>query len=265
MRFERVLILAPHPDDDVIAAGGLIQHVLSTGGEVHIVFVTDGERNPWPQRWTHKKWSITAEDRAAWGAMRRDEADCSLTRLGVPTSASTFLGFPDSGLKQGDVRLIQAIRDAIVAFGPSQIVSPSTFDLHLDHRTIASAAHIASAGEIPINTYVVHGSPNERRFATRIELTEIEQKCKRAAIECHRSQLLLSRDRFLAHARSAEVFYLSEYDRLGAESKTRRGVTKLRHAIQVIFGGGGYPEPQPSRVQPAADVQDRPGDVPSLL
>ena len=39
----RVVILAPHPDDDVIAAGGLIQRVTAARGDVHVVFITDGE------------------------------------------------------------------------------------------------------------------------------------------------------------------------------------------------------------------------------
>ena len=68
---QRTIILAPHPDDDVIAAGGLIQRVLAARGEVHVVFITDGENNPWPQRLIERKFFLESGDRAKWGAMRR--------------------------------------------------------------------------------------------------------------------------------------------------------------------------------------------------
>jgi LmbE family N-acetylglucosaminyl deacetylase len=71
---DRTLIVAPHPDDDSIAAGGLIQRVRSSGGVVQILLVTDGESNAWPQRWRERKWIITTADRARWGTMRRSEA-----------------------------------------------------------------------------------------------------------------------------------------------------------------------------------------------
>ena len=65
---QRAVILAPHPDDDVIDAGGLMQRVLATGGEVRVVFVTDGENNPWPQRYLERKLFVTAKDRATRSA-----------------------------------------------------------------------------------------------------------------------------------------------------------------------------------------------------
>lgn len=267
IQLERTLIIAPHPDDDVLAAGGLIQRVLGDGGAVHIVFVTDGENNPWPQRWMEKKWTISAEDRAAWGALRRDEAHCSLTRLGVSASGTTFLGLPDQRvsrlLRQGDTTLLRALRTLIRDFRPTLIVSPSSRDLHPDHRAVAWCAHVASAGEIPITTYVVHGRPDERRIAARLTLTESQQQRKRTAIECHRSQLMLSRARFLSYVQPAESFFRAEYDLMSGESPARGKLAAMRHVLHVLFSGG-----QPARdlrVEPPADVQDRPGDVAGLL
>ena len=70
----RTLIVAPHPDDDAIGAGGLIQRAVASGARVRVVFATDGESNAWPQRFTHKKLVIRKDERARWGAMRREEA-----------------------------------------------------------------------------------------------------------------------------------------------------------------------------------------------
>jgi hypothetical protein len=42
---DRVLILAPHPDDEAIGAGGLIQRALSAGAKVNIICFTNGDFN----------------------------------------------------------------------------------------------------------------------------------------------------------------------------------------------------------------------------
>src|SRR5436309_73025 len=42
----RLLVVAPHPDDEVLAAGGLIHHVVSIGGQVRVVYLTDGDGFP---------------------------------------------------------------------------------------------------------------------------------------------------------------------------------------------------------------------------
>src|SRR5512143_3590489 len=39
----RLMVFAPHPDDETLGAGGLIQRVLATGGKVRVVFVTNGD------------------------------------------------------------------------------------------------------------------------------------------------------------------------------------------------------------------------------
>lgn len=43
---QRALIIAPHPDDETLAAGGLIKSVLSRGGQVKVVMVTNGDGQP---------------------------------------------------------------------------------------------------------------------------------------------------------------------------------------------------------------------------
>jgi N-acetyl-1-D-myo-inositol-2-amino-2-deoxy-alpha-D-glucopyranoside deacetylase len=48
---DRLLILAPHPDDESIATGGLIQVARGVGAAVRVIVLTDGDNNPWPQRW----------------------------------------------------------------------------------------------------------------------------------------------------------------------------------------------------------------------
>jgi LmbE family N-acetylglucosaminyl deacetylase len=261
---ERTLIIAPHPDDDVIAAGGLLQRVVANGGEVSVVFVTDGENNPWPQRYMERRWFLGAEDRATWGAMRRREALCSLARLGVAKAATRFLAFPDQRItalaRSGDMRLRDELRALVDAFRPTLIVSPSAGDLHSDHRSIAWFAHAAAQGT-EITTYLIHGTPRPERLMWTVALSDRERRRKREAIECHTSQLALSRTRFLAHASLTESFCAPEFDLVSIDSPLREWMMAFRHGLDVVSGL----LPQPSGIQPAADVQDRPGDVPGLL
>lgn len=263
---ERTLIIAPHPDDDAIAAAGLIQRAIDSGASVRVVFVTDGENNPWPQRWTHRKWFINDADRAAWGAMRRREALDALHRLGVGDECATFLAFPDQHIatmaRRGDTHLLDALRAIIDNFHPTLIVSPSTHDLHADHRAIAYFAHVAAGDTTAITTYIIHGDAPDPRLVVRVDLTEREVRRKRASIECHQSQLLLSRERFLSYARPFELFYAAEHDVVAVESRLAEVLSTLRHALRVCFGI--YRDPR-SGVQPAADVQNGAGDVAGLL
>jgi LmbE family N-acetylglucosaminyl deacetylase len=266
LRFARTLIIAPHPDDDAIAAGGLIQRILCRGGEVRVVFITDGDNNPWPQRLIQRKWFLDRDDRRSWGALRQEEALCSLARFGMNERAAAFLGFPDqriAGLaRRGDLRLRQALEDHIARFDPTLVVSPSSLDLHADHRAIAWFAH-AAAAERQMVTYVVHGSAPANRLACRLQLTDRERQCKREAIECHQSQLLLSRERFLSYAGATELFYEAEFDLVAIDSLIRERLTEIRHAMRVIFGG--YPSRSDSGIQPAADIQHGTGDISGLL
>jgi hypothetical protein len=49
----RLMLVAPHPDDETLAAGGLIQRVLAHRGQVRVVFVTNGDGYVDGVRWTH--------------------------------------------------------------------------------------------------------------------------------------------------------------------------------------------------------------------
>jgi LmbE family N-acetylglucosaminyl deacetylase len=262
---DRTLIVAPHPDDDAIGAGGLIQRAVASGARVRVVFATDGESNAWPQRYMHKKLVIRKDDRARWGAMRREEACEALARLGVERDAARFLGFPDQKIavlaRAGCPKVLDALRAVIDDFQPTLIVSPSSRDLHADHRALAWFLHRA-AREIPIVTYIVHGDPDAERMAVRLALTPREQLWKRQAIECHKSQLLLSRDRFLSYARPVESFYAAEHDAVSVDTRLEEWMRALRHAGRVLFGTYDAGD---SGVQPAADVQDGAGDVAGLL
>lgn len=263
----RLLVLAPHPDDEVIGAGGLIQRVLGRGGEVRAVFITSGESNPWPLRAQNRKWRVSLEDQESWGERRRSEAIASLRTLGVPEEAATFLRFRDGQIaalaRKGDPRLTEALRAIMVEFQPSLLICPSAQDLHSDHRAVAWYLHQAvrgvGEGAPEIVTYVVHGEGSTERLHASLRLSDRERSRKRAAIECHQTQLILSRERFLAYARPIEEFYKPEFDLVCTESRTRERAGAFRHSCRVLLGRssparGEQPEPAGD---PATDPEVR--------
>ena len=94
----RLLVIAPHPDDEVLSAGGLIQRVRGLGGTVHVVYLTDGDGYPEGVQVQDRVEIPTASDYRGYGRRRRSEARAALHELGVPGDAHTFLSFPDTGL-----------------------------------------------------------------------------------------------------------------------------------------------------------------------
>src|SRR5438045_3020355 len=68
------------------------------GAAVRVLYVTDGENNPWAQLATEGRWPLTDRDRTRWGARRRLEALAGLERLGLAAAGARFLGFPDQGI-----------------------------------------------------------------------------------------------------------------------------------------------------------------------
>src|SRR4029077_5090130 len=94
----RLLVIAPHPDDEVLGAGGLMQRVKATGGAVRIVYLTDGDGYPEGVKEEDPGEAPNAKDYLGYGKQRRREARAALVRLGLADAFQTFLGFPDGGL-----------------------------------------------------------------------------------------------------------------------------------------------------------------------
>ncbi len=214
---DRVLILAPHPDDEALATGGLIQRALAAHAKVRVLFATDGENNPWPQRVVERKWSIDPDDRARWGARRRREAICSMEFLGVPANSIRFLGLPDQGitgmLLTGDERPLKMLGAALREMQPTLVVFPCSTDLHPDHSSLHVFMNLALDRErldparLAALYFVVHAGKHAPPHRVTLSLRPEEKERKREAILCHGSQMALSKRRFTAYAQDAEIFY----------------------------------------------------------
>lgn len=208
-----VVVVAPHPDDESIAAGGLIQLALSRGARVTVVFLTDGDNNPWPQRALERRVWIGPRDRARWGKRRRNEARSAVAILGVPNSSVRYLGLPDMGvtvsLETDTAATVEMLCKIFRDVSPTLVVAPSLSDAHPDH----SAAHVmcrlalAECGSnARVLSYVVHGATDALAIECVIDSQLLEQK--RRSVGAYHTQLVLSGKRIQAYAARPERFVI---------------------------------------------------------
>lgn len=248
----RLMVLAPHPDDESLAAGGLIQRALEYGAPVCVVFATDGENNPWPQRVLERRVWIGPRQRRAWGARRRGEADAALRALGAENVRVHRLDWPDGGVTWkllGDTdAMLATLRALLERERPTVLVLPDLVDRHPDHSAIHVLVEMVfqsmpGAVKPACLGYLLHGRsqpgvPCRAVFTLDAE----EQQAKREAIEAHASQTALSRGRMLRFATASETFVagLDSHDRADPNLPWQppRGLRPWL-ALLVVDAGGG--------------------------
>lgn len=217
----RVMMFAPHPDDESLAAGVFLQRAVAAGADVRIVYGTDGEKNCWPQRLLERKMHIRAHDRRRWGARRQMEALAALRVLQIRPEQVEFLSLPDQGVTDlllgGCRETIRRLADAIITWEPTHLLVPSLSDTHPDHSGLALLLRFAFDNFLPRHhqiqrlEYLIHGaSASFAKAARGLPQTSLESEAKRRAIACHVTQVALSRRRFLAYAARPERFVLDE-------------------------------------------------------
>lgn len=175
------LVVAPHPDDEVLGVGGLLAMI----GSADIVAVTDGEAS-------HPASTVHLPEELA--AIRRDETDAALDRLGLDPVLVHRLGQPDGGIDE------TALTDALapLLWRGRWCFATWRGDGHPDHEAVgrAAAAACAEAGarllEYPV--WMWHwASPDDPSVpwdrARRVELAPPVRACKAAAIGEFRSQI----------------------------------------------------------------------------
>ncbi len=209
----RLLVVAPHPDDETLGTGLLIQHVLAAGGVVHVLLLSDGDDNPWPQRWLEHRVRIGAADRARWARRRRSELVAALGCLGLAGDACTALGWPDQGLTRRVQQMLPAslatLRGVLDAFSPTLVAMPELQDRHPDHSAAHVLMRLAMLGRRAAATawlYRVHGAPLVEDAAFAVPADAAMQVRKREALACHASQLALSAGRMTRLAARAECY-----------------------------------------------------------
>src|SRR5688500_8417482 len=124
LRGERLLVLAPHPDDEVIGCGGLVALHLREKRPVVVVVATDGT-----------KATGAPGDAISYRDLREAESRRGLAALGEGARIE-FLRFPDRGL---DDSVAESVRKTLIDFRPDVVCLPSPVEIHPDHIALSRA------------------------------------------------------------------------------------------------------------------------------
>ncbi len=184
----RVVVLAPHPDDESLGCGGLLALLAEAHAPAHVIVVTDGCRS-------HPRSSAYPAPRLR--TLREQESREAVARLGLG-SCVEFLRFPDCGLPgDGDPEFEHAA-DRLAAIvddlRPDTLLVPWRRDPHCDHEaTWALARARRRPGvrwlEYPVWAWTArHAAPSEDEAAAwRLDVTPVLDR-KVRAVAAHRSQ-----------------------------------------------------------------------------
>jgi LmbE family N-acetylglucosaminyl deacetylase len=190
----KIVIVAPHMDDEALACGGLIAK-LPEKHRVHIIYATDGMKSPAP--------ILPGRDKIApdLGKTRMQESIEAMKLLGVPEHNLHFLCLPDAQLRKHLSSLRHLLRDKIGTLAPKQILVPFRYDRHPDHlavnHAIVSDFRQGDTQPQPIEYFVYHRwrlmpKRDIRRyirpqFLFRLDIGDVAQR-KRRALDCFTSQ-----------------------------------------------------------------------------
>jgi LmbE family N-acetylglucosaminyl deacetylase len=128
----KIVIVAPHMDDEALACGGLIAK-LRHKDSVHIIYATDGMKSPAPIFPGRDKISPDL------GKTRMQESIEAMKLLGVPEHNLHFLCLPEAQLKKHISALRNLLSDKIKSIAPQHIFVPFRYDRHLDHLAVNHA------------------------------------------------------------------------------------------------------------------------------
>ena len=94
---DRVVVVAPHPDDEVLGTGGVIQQALAAGADVRVIYLTNGDHNQIAFKLYKHSLFLRPSEYVAFGEQRRAEAIAATRLLGLTSDHLVFLGYPDWG------------------------------------------------------------------------------------------------------------------------------------------------------------------------
>ena len=184
------LVLAAHPDDETLGAGGLMARLHALGADVQVLLCTAGEAS-------HPDSPTVTPERLA--EVRLREFDGALGHLlGGPRRR--YLGLPDGRLAEHRAAIAAAIREAAADTGkPAQriiLVAPYRHDGHTDHDALGgvaaetAAAHGYGLLEFPI-WYWLWATPEDAAWQDwqRFPLRPEDQQAKALAMAAHTSQV----------------------------------------------------------------------------
>lgn len=177
----RILVVAPHPDDESLGCGGTIALYVQSGATVEVLVVSDG---------------------AALEEPEGSHNDLAAARVQEMTSAAAVLGIhqvhelalPDGHLAQHQTTITHALRDRIATFQPDLVLAPSPIDGHADHATVGHVI-LELFRELPGWRLACYEVFTPLRFNCLVDITAVLEQ-KERAIRCYQRSLFGQPDLF---------------------------------------------------------------------
>lgn len=189
MMAQRILVLAPHPDDEVVGAAVAARRAIAGGSEVFALYLTTGVP-PSAALWPWQRPGHTARVRR-----RHEEALRAAEIIGLKPAG--FLDWPSRSLKSHLAEAEAAIADSIAEHGIAALWTPAWEGAHQDH----DAANFLAArflGRLPVLEFAEYNYAGERlrsgefppggEPAGILELTAEEIAWKRRLLACYASE-----------------------------------------------------------------------------
>jgi LmbE family N-acetylglucosaminyl deacetylase len=153
-----ILVLAAHPDDEVLGCGGTMARLAAEGSSIYVAYLADG---------VSSRTDISHES-AAWRtelAVRRAAAQKACEILGA--TAVFFGDLPDNRLDSIALLDIVRIIEALIAeYRPDTVFTHHTGDVNIDHRRMHEAAITACRprGGHPVRTFLSFEVPSSTEW-----------------------------------------------------------------------------------------------------
>ncbi len=175
LRYNRVLVLSPHPDDETIGCGGALHLNAVSGSSIRVIFLTNGAKGDEAQ-----------EDIEAYVEIRKEEAKRACAILGI--DEIDFWDIEDRELSV-NTHATQHLIDILKEYGPEIVYAPSPMEIHPDHRAAAflleSAIKVKSDVDFKVAFYEI-GQPI--KVNALVDISSVLKK-KTEALKCYASQL----------------------------------------------------------------------------
>jgi len=184
----RILILAPHPDDEIVACGIAARRARLSGARIFVLFLTTGVPAPEALR----PWQRASH--AARVARRRDEARAATALIGEPVG---FLDYPSRQLRHHLDAAAAETGRAIAECGAGELWVPAFEGAHQDHDA-ANALAVQFSDLVPVYEFAAYNLaggrvrsnefPDGRDSDRTLVLTADEAAMKQRALACYASE-----------------------------------------------------------------------------
>ena len=126
-----ILVVAAHPDDEILGCGGTMAHHIVKGNKVHIVFMSDGVS------------SRVDKDSLLYDIKKRKQSSLEASAI-LGTKKPIFLGFPDNQMDTCSMlEITQKLENVIYEIKPDIVYTHHDKDLNIDHQLTSQAVMTA--------------------------------------------------------------------------------------------------------------------------